>query len=112
MPVQVIFLERTGPGKQWMLSVPPQYSVTTDAVFNVSAYWYPAELVRGDDTNPMTEHGELCRAVINLAKAYAYQAEETDNPKGAAAEQIAESVISRVLYSDTAQLFNGRALRM
>jgi len=112
MPVQVIFLERNGPGGQWMLSVPPQYSVTTDAVFNVSGYWYPAELVKGEDTNAMTEHGELCRAVVNLAKTYAYQAEETDNPKAGAAEATAEAAITRALYTDIAQSYNGRTLRL
>lgn len=111
-PIQVLFLERNAPGGLWALNSPPQYSVTQDAVFNVSAYWYPADLAGGDDRNTMTDSGDLSEAIVNLAKALAYRAEEVDSPKGLAAKEIAEEAIGRALYSDSAIKFGGVTLRM
>lgn len=112
MPLQVVFLETNGPGGQWALNVPPQYSVTSDATFNVSAYWYPGDLTQGEDHNALTDHGILSEALVNLAKSIAYRAEEPDNPKGVAAKQIAEEAIREALYSDGAKRFAGRTMRM
>lgn len=111
-PIQVLFLERNAPGGQWALNTPPQYSVTQDATFNVSAYWYPRDLAGGDDRNEMTDSGDLSEAIVNMAKALAYRAEEVDSPKGLAAKAIAEEAIGRALYSDGAQRWGGRTLRL
>lgn len=110
MPVQVVFLECTG--GEWTLSVPPQYSVTTDAVFNVQGFWFPADLKLGDDSNALTNHGELCEALINLTKALAYHAKETNDPRGDAAMKLYEEAFEVALYSDSAQSRNGVTWRM
>lgn len=112
IPIQVVFLERNGPGGQWQLCIPPQYSVTTNLVFNISAYWFPEDLNLGDDHNALTDHGDLCEALINLTKAMAYFAEETDNPKGTAAMALYEQAFESACYSDVAQSMGGRTLRM
>jgi len=112
MPVRVVFLERNGPGGQWMLSVPPQFSITQDAVFNVQAYWYPAPLVKGTDTNPFTEDGNLSDAIMMMTRAYALRAEDPSSEVALAAKTEAEEAITRAMYSDAAISMGGRNLRM
>jgi hypothetical protein len=112
MPVRVVFFERNGPGGQWTINIPPQFSITQPAVFFISAYWYPDPLVKGEDENPMTRDGNLSDAIINLAKSYAYRADDNTDARGDAAKAQAEEAITRAMYSDSAIAAGGRALRM
>lgn len=112
MPVRVVFLERNGPGGEWTLNVPPQFSITQPAVFNVQAYWYPAVLVKGSDTNPFTMDGNLSDAIMMLARAYAYRSEDPTDERGAAAKEEAEESIVRAMYAESAIAMGGRNLRM
>lgn len=112
MPVRVVFLERNGPGGQWKLWIPPQFSLTQDAVFKISAYWYPFPLVKGEDRNPMTDDGNLCEAIIRLAASYAFRAVDPTDKRGDAAKEQAEEAIQRAMYSDAFIALGGRTLRM
>lgn len=112
LPIRVVFLEQDGPGGQWTFNIPPQYSITGPAVFNVSAFWYPSPLEQGSDSNAMTLDGDLQDALINRAKAIAYNAEEVDNPKGAAAQALAEASLTRAKYADSERRFGGRQCYM
>ena len=110
-PIQSVYLEQNGPGGQWALYLPAQYA-PTPITFQVSAYYYPADLTLGTDHNALTDHGDLCEALVNLAKARAYFAEEVDSPKGTAALALYEQAYKSASYSDVAQGFGGRQLRM
>jgi hypothetical protein len=112
MPVRVVFLERNGPGGLWTLNVPPQFSITQPAVFNVQAYWYPFPLQKGGDSNPMTDDGNLSEAIIRLTAAYAFRADDPTDPRGDAAKAQAEEAITRAMYSDATIALGGRSLRM
>lgn len=112
MPVRVVFLERNGPGGNWTLNVPPQFSITQDAQFFVQAYWYPFPLVKGDDRNPMTDDGNLSEAIIRLAASYAFRAVDQTDKRGDAAKEQAEEAIQRAMYSDAFISGGGRTLRM
>lgn len=111
MPAMVVFLENNV-GGDWTLNVPPQYVVTQAITFNVSAYYYPDDLMLGSDHNAFTDDGNLCQAIINISKSIAYQIEESDGEKANAARLMAEASIERALYSDSARKFNGRTARM
>lgn len=112
MPVRVVFLERDGPGGQWAIHIPPQFSLTQDAVFYVQAYWYPFPLVKGGDRNPMTDDGNLSEAIIRLAASYAFRAVDPTDKRGDAAKEQAEEAIQRAMYSDAFIALGGRTLRM
>lgn len=112
-PIQIVFLEQDGPSGMWTLNVPPQYPITQNAVFNVSAYYFPPPLVQGNEENWFTRHGDLVNAVINLAKSYAYAAEEVDSPKAQAAMALSRENYIMALYTDTQKRFTNRGtLRM
>lgn len=112
MPIRVVFLERDGPGGQWSINVPSQFSITQPAVFYISAYWYPAPLVKGSDTNPFTMDGNLSDAIMMLARSYAYRSEDPTDERGAAAKEEAEESIVRAMYADAQIALGGRSLRM
>jgi len=107
-PVQIVFLEQDGPGGDWKMWVPPQYPITQNSVYNVSAYYFPAPLNLGPDQNAFTTHGILQNAVINLAKSYAYFAEESDSVKGQAAAALAEEQYTEAIYADVSTQFQNR----
>jgi hypothetical protein len=110
-PIQYVFLELNGPTGEWGLYLPPQYQPVA-ITFNVSGYFYPADLSLGTDSNALTNHPMLEEALINMTKARAYFAEEVDNPKGTAALALAEQAIRSAQYSDAAQEFSGRPIRL
>lgn len=112
MPIRVVFFERNGPGGQWTINVPPQFSITQNAIFNVHAYWYPAPLVKGSDTNPFTEDGNLSDAIMMMTRAYALRSEDPASETAMAAKAEAEEAITRAMYSDAAISLGGRPLRM
>lgn len=112
MPVRVVFFERNGPGGQWTINVPSQFSITQPAQFWVQAYWYPFPLVKGTDSNPMTEDGNLSEAIIRMAACYAYRAVNPTDPRGDAAKAQAEEAITRAIYSDASISGAGRSWRM
>lgn len=110
MPVRVVFLERNN--GRWTLSVPPQFSITQEAQFWITAYWYPVPLVKGTDENCMTMDGNLSEAIIRLAAHYAFRSVNPTDPRGDAAKQQAEEAITRAIYSDVAISAGGRNWRM
>lgn len=112
MPVRVVYFERNGPGGQWTLNTPPQFAITQNAEFWVTAYWYPFPLVKGEDTNPMTEDGNLSEAIVRLTVHYAFRAVNPTDPRGDAAKEQAEEAITRAIYSDAAISGAGRSWRM
>ncbi len=111
MPGIVAFLE-TNAGGQWTINLPPQYSVTADLTFYVSAYYYPADLAQGTDHNAFTDDGNLSMAIINTAKALAAASEETDDKKIEAIEARTERYIERALYADGQKDMGGVTARM
>lgn len=111
-PVRACFLERNGPGGNWQIYLPPQFSITSPAVFLIQAYWYPVELVQGSDENPFTRDGNLVPAIIALTQAFAYIAENPVDPAGDVALQRAEEFISRAMYSEAIIRQGGATLRM
>lgn len=112
MPIRVVFLERNGPGGLWQIFIPPQFSITQNAEFWISAYWYPFPLVKGTDENPMTQDGNLSEAIIRLAAHYAFRSVNPTDPRGDAAKAQAEEAITRAMYSDVLIAQGGRAMRM
>lgn len=112
MPVRVVFLERDAPGGGWSLNVPPQFSITQDAVFWIQAYWYPAPMVKGDDRNAMTDNGDLSEAIIRLTASLAFRAVDATDKRGDAAKAQAEEAIVRAMYTDAAIALAGVNLRM
>lgn len=112
MPIRVVFLERNGPSGLWQIFIPPQFSITQPAEFWISAYWYPSPLVKGDDTNPMTEDGNLSEAIIRLAAHYAFRSVNPTDPRGDSAKAQAEEAIVHAMYSDVAISNSGRSMRM
>lgn len=111
MPAMVTFLEQDA-GGEWTLNVPVQYIVTQDITFNVSAYYYPDNLTVGTATNAFTNDGNLCQAIVNIAKERAYSNVETDSQKATAARMLAEQAIERAIYSDGQKSMGGRTMRM
>lgn len=112
MPVRVVFFERNGPGGMWTINVPPQFSIQQNAGFFVSAYWYPAPLVKGTDENPMTNDGNLSEAIIRLSACYAFRSVDPTDKRGDAAKEQAEEAITRAIYSDASIGGAGRSWRM
>lgn len=111
-PLRYVFIERNGPNGLWKLFLPQQYQTSPSVTFTVSGYYYPADLILGSDTSGVTEHPDLCEAIINLTKALAYRSEEVDNPKALAAYQLYEQSYRHAAYTDQAQRFAGRSLKM
>lgn len=112
LPVRVVFLEQDGPGGQWTLNVPPQFIITTNLVFNVQGYYYPMPLQQGTDSNALTNNGQLCQAIISLAKSFAYLNDDDTSKQGTAAMERFEDLFAKCLYEDTQRLYNGINLRM
>lgn len=111
-PLRYVFIERNGPNGFWTLNIPQQYMVNPTAVFNVSGYYYPDDLKLGDDHNGVTDHPELCDALINLSKALAYYSEDETNPRGDKCMELYEDNYRKASYSDTQQRLMGRSLTM
>lgn len=111
-PLRYVFIERDGPGGQWTLNIPQQYAVNPTAVFNVSAYYYPNPLQGGDDHNGLTDHPELCDALINLTKAMSFFAEDAESKQGQNCMALYEQLFREASYSDLQQRLAGRALSM
>lgn len=112
MPYRVVFFERNGPGGQWTINIPSQFSTTQPAVFFISAYWYPFPLVKGDDENAMTRDGNLSEAIIRLAAHYAFRSVDPTDKRGDAAKEQAEEAIVRAMYTDVFVSMAGRNMRM
>lgn len=111
LPPRYVFVEQDANGP-WTMYLPPEIIVQADTTFNVEAYYYPADLVNGNDSNGITTHGALSDALINRAKSMAYYAIDPTDPKGQAAEQLSEKYIMQAAYEDTAQRSGGRAIHM
>lgn len=112
VPAMVVFVETNGPAGEWTLNVPPQYVVTTGITFNVSGYFYPEPITQGSDHNSITDNGFLAQAMVQTAKAIAFQMEDSASEQGAKARELAEVQIEKALYADAAKKMAGRNLRM
>lgn len=112
LPIRVVFMEQDGPGGQWTLNVPPQFIITTNMVFNVQGYYFPAPLVKGDDSNALTNNGQICQAIIALAKAFCFKYEDETSKQGQAAMERFENLFQIALYEDARRKMNGVTLRM
>lgn len=111
-PLRYVFIERDGPNGQWSLNIPQQYMVNPTAVFNVSAYYYPNNLEGGNDSSGVTEHPELCDALINLTKAMSFFSEDAESKQGQACMALYEQLFRQATYSDLQQRLQGRSLAM
>lgn len=112
MPIRVVFMERDGPGGLWTLNVPPQFIITTAMVFNVQGYYFPPPLAQASDSNAFTQQPEVCEAIVALAKAIGYRAEEPDDPKGEASMKQFEDYFNQAAYMDVRQQYQVSGLRM
>jgi hypothetical protein len=92
------------------LNIPQNLASSTDLTFTVSAFYYPEELVKASDHNPLTDHGDLQDALLNLAKAYAYEAEDPTNPAGQACRLLYASAVRTAEYNDVRKTYAGRTL--
>lgn len=92
------------------LNVPQNLTSSTDLVFSVSAFYYPEDLVKATDHNSLTDHGDLSDALINLAKAYAYEAEDPANPQANACRILYSTAIRTAEYNDVRKTYAGRTL--
>lgn len=110
-PLRYVFVERNQGGR-WTLFLPQQYQVNPSCVFTISAFYYPSPLVQGGDSNPITDHPDLCDAVVNLARALAFSARDVTDARIAGAMQLYEQAYKSAAYSDVAQSFGGRILNM
>lgn len=110
LPPRVVFIEQNAGGNYYM-NLPPLIVAQADINFEVECYTYPAPLKNGNDTNWMTEHGQLCDALINLVRNLAFR---SINQFEEAAISYAEyeKYYLQARYADTRQRSSGRALNM
>lgn len=109
-PIRTVFIEGTSAG--WTLNIPVQFAPTTDVVFNISAFYYPADLILATDHNQLTDDGELAEALLHKTRAIAYAAADPSDKRVAAAEQIYEQRFISACYSDGHQTYAGRTLHL
>jgi len=107
-PTPWVFIDRVG--AQWTLNNSVINTTSTQSMtYNISALFYPADLVLGTDSNALTNDGELAEALVNLAKAIAYFAEKPGHPDGMAAMALYESHYRQACYSDARAKIGGMA---
>lgn len=111
-PLRYVFIEKNGPNGAWMLYIPQQYTTSPTVTFMVSGYYYPNDLKNADDHSGVTDHPELCDALINLTKALTYFSEDTKSEDGMAAMALYEQAYKLASYSDSAQRYQARQLNM
>lgn len=114
-PLSEIFLEinQTGPNAGlWALNLPNADPNLTAITFTLSCFTLPADLVLGTDSNAITNHGELCEAVINKTKALAYFTEDPSDKRGMAANQLYEMHFKLAGMDDARRLAAGRSIHM
>lgn len=112
LPIRVVFMEQDGPGGLWTLNVPPQFIITNNCTFNVQAYYYPKPLLQGDDSNGLTNNGQICEAIIALAKAFAFLGNDETAKQGQAAMERFEVLFQNSLYDEVHRTYSGVNLRM
>lgn len=110
-PLRYVFIERNQGGR-WTLFLPQQYQVNPTVVFTISAYYYPNPLKQGTDSNVITDHPELCDAVVNLARVLAISSRDVTDKRIAGAMALYEQAYKSAAYSDVAQAMQGRSLMM
>lgn len=94
------------------INIPQNITATANLTFTVSGYYYPADLVKGTDHNAITDHGILSDALVNLAKAFAYESEDPTDPRADACRGRYDAATTTALYSDGAIARGGRTMRM
>lgn len=110
LPIRVVFIENNS--GEWRLHIPPQFAASATLVFNISAYWFPNDLVLGTDSTPLTNSGDLGEALINRARAMAYFSEDPTDKRGIASQQLYQELYKSALYADEKQKTAGRVLHM
>lgn len=111
LPIKYVFFEHNGPGGSRTLNVPPQYTPDSDTVFNISAYWYPSDLVQAADHNWLTDDPELADALISLTRYLCYNAEDPTDPRAVACKDEYEKRIKVAAINDARKKISGRAMR-
>lgn len=115
-PYRVVFMEKDLTSGLWELHIPQQFIPNQNLTFHVSGFYFPPALVLGTDSNAFTNHPNLADAVVNLTKKICYAAVGMLDKNQMQAMQIADKLyqeaFTSALYTDTAQLFQGRSLRM
>lgn len=94
------------------INIPQNIAATNNLQFSVSGYFYPPDLVKATDHNAVTDHGVLSDAIINLAKAFAYEAEDPADPRAQACRTRYEAAEDAALYNDLAVQRGGRNFHM
>lgn len=84
MPYYWVFIERNGPGGTYTLNLMPQNVAQDDVNFSLSAYWHMEDLAGSNDSNALTNHGDLGDCLVNLTKAIAYKATDPADARAAA----------------------------
>lgn len=111
-PVHYVFLEQSGPGGSYTLNLSPYQTADVALTFNLSAYWYPAELAKGSDRNHLTDDPELADALVNLAKHIAYTSIDPTDKRADACFAIYERRVHIASVNDSRKKFAGRSMRM
>ena len=99
----------------WTLNIPTYFSNTSAITYNVSAYWYPTDLLLGTDQDQMTNDGNLSEALLALTKAMLYEADVELDESGKLANRyrtIAEQHLARAANDDARRKIAGRNLTM
>lgn len=110
--LRYVYIERNGPGGAWTLNLPIQAIANPATTFTISGFYFPNDLINADDSNAITNHPELCDAVINLTKYLAYSAEDNAPQQEQIMRQRYEESYNHAAYGDAYQSLQGRALRM
>lgn len=110
-PIRVVFIEQNS-GGNWTINIPPQFAPQLDLTFNVSAYFYPADLALGTDHNALTDNGFLGDALLNLVKSIAYSSEDSTDKRVMGCRALYEDYFNQAAYEDAARQYSGRTLRM
>lgn len=115
VPLRVVFFQYNATGFNsgtWRLHVPPQFSVTSDSPYNVSAYYYPSPLILPTDRNACTDDPDLADAVVNYAKYLKYAAVDETDKRALACRAMFEEHFEQADYTNSFVKFSGRTLRM
>lgn len=93
------------------LNIPQNVTTSASLTFTVSAFYYLPDLQKATDHNALTDNGLLSDALVNLAKAMAYEAEDPTNEMAAASRALFESAYKSAMYADVRKTYAGRSLR-
>lgn len=106
-----VFLEQNDGGR-WTINLPAGYTHSENAIYSISCYLFPDELVKGTDHNAITDDAELQQAIVSLTTAIALRSQDPESTRAEAARQQAERSIQLAIAQDARKRLAGRAIRM